>query len=128
MECRSHQQKRTRRGSTVCFRCDHVNVFFTIVSLIVSLIVCREEAHQFELKLKKFANVLEQGIELTMWQMNRNVDFGSNPKDEFTLKGSQVQLKLERRGEFLVQAALTFSMKGGYLQKALNRRRGMSTV
>ena len=80
------------------------------------------------MKLKKFANVLEQGIEVTMWQMNRNVEFGSDPKDDFTLKGSQVHLKLDRRGEFLVQAALTFSMKGGYLQKALNRRRGRHNV
>jgi hypothetical protein len=59
-----------------------------------------------------------------MWQMNRNVDFGTEPNDDFSVKGSQVQLKLQRRGEFLVQAALTFSMKGGYLSKALNRRKG----
>jgi hypothetical protein len=84
----------------------------------------RDDAHQFELRIKQFANMLEQGIEVTMWQMNRNVDFGTEAQDEFSVKGSQVQLKLHRRGEFLVQAALTFSMKGGYLSKALNRRKG----
>ena len=60
-----------------------------------------------------------------MWQMNRNVEFGSDSQDDFALKGTQVQLKLHKRGEFLVQAALTFTMKGGYLSKALNRRKGM---
>jgi hypothetical protein len=68
--------------------------------------------------------MLEQGIEVTMWQMNRNVEFGTESKDDFTLKDSQVQLKLQRRGEFLVQAALTFTTKGGYLSKALSRRKG----
>lgn len=76
------------------------------------------------MKLKKFATILDQGIEVTMWQMNRNVEFGADSQEDFTLKGTSVQLKLQRRGEFLVQAALTFSMKGGYLQKALNRRKG----
>lgn len=84
----------------------------------------RDDAHQFELKLKKFTHLLEQGIEVTMWQMNSNVEFGTASKDDFTLKSTQIQLKLQKRGDFLVQSALTFSMKGGYLSKALNRRRG----
>jgi hypothetical protein len=58
-----------------------------------------------------------------MWQMNRNSEFGVDSPDDFPLKGTPVQLKLLRRGEFLVQAALTFSMKGGYLSKAISRRR-----
>ena len=92
--------------------------------LLTMLITERDDAYQFELKLKKFANLLEQGIEVTMWQMNRNAEFGVDAKDDFALKGTQVQLKLQKRGEFLVQAALTFSMKGGYLSKAISRRRG----
>ena len=84
-----------------------------------------DEAHQFEVKLKKFTNALEQGIEVTMWQLNRNSDFATETKDDFTLKGSQIQMKLQRRGEFLVQGALSFNVKGGYLSKALmSRRRG----
>ncbi len=84
-----------------------------------------DEAHQFEVKLKKFTNALEQGIEVTMWQLNRNSDFAAETKDDFTLKGSQIQMKLQRRGEFLVQGALSFNVKGGYLSKALmSRRRG----
>mmetsp|Transcript_20807 Transcript_20807/g.30490 ORF Transcript_20807/g.30490 Transcript_20807/m.30490 type:complete len:418 (-) Transcript_20807:57-1310(-) len=83
----------------------------------------RDDAHQFELKLNKFSTMLEQGIEVTMWQMNRNNDFATESTNVFTLKGTQIQLKLFRRGEFLVQAALTFSMKGGYLSKAINRRK-----
>ncbi len=68
--------------------------------------------------------MLEHGIEVTMWQLNRNADFGSSSSDEFPLKGTQVHIKLQRRGDLLVQAALTFSMKGGYLSKAINRRKG----
>mmetsp|Transcript_4017 Transcript_4017/g.4625 ORF Transcript_4017/g.4625 Transcript_4017/m.4625 type:complete len:315 (-) Transcript_4017:51-995(-) len=67
--------------------------------------------------------MLEHGIEVTMWQLNRNSDFGSSSSDEFPLKGTQVHIKLQRRGDLLVQAALTFSMKGGYLSKAINRRK-----
>lgn len=81
-----------------------------------------DEAHQFEVKLKKFTVALEHGIEVTMWQLNRNSDLGL--KDDFTQKGSQIQVKLVRRGEYLVQGALVFNEKGGYLSKALNRRRG----
>jgi hypothetical protein len=94
---------------------------FQPLLLIFSL---RDDAHQFELKLKKFAALLEHGIEVTMWQMNRNSEFGAKTQDDFALKETQVQLKLNKRGEFLVQSALTFSMKGGYLSKALNRRKG----
>ena len=67
---------------------------------------------------------MEQGIEVTMWQLNRNTDFAAETKNDFTMKGSQIQVKLQRRGEFLVQGALTFNEKGGYLTKALSRRRG----
>lgn len=63
-------------------------------------------------------------MEVTMWQLNRNTDFATEVKDDFTLKGSQIQVKLQRRGEFLVQGALIFNVKGGYLSKALSRRRG----
>jgi len=83
----------------------------------------RDEAHQFEVKLRKFATTLEHGIEVTMWQLNRNSEFVNESKDDFTLKSTQIQLKLQRRGEFLVQGALAFNMKGGYLSKAINRRK-----
>lgn len=85
----------------------------------------RDEAHQFEVKLRKFTSALEQGIEVTMWQLNRNSEFAAETKDDFTLKGAQVQVKLLRRGEYLVQGALAFNMKGGYLNRALSRRRGV---
>jgi len=99
-------------------------VIIYLFLFIFMLATVRDDAHQFELKLKKFATLLEQGIEVTMWQMNRNSEFGVDSPDDFPLKGTPVQLKLLRRGEFLVQAALTFSMKGGYLSKAISRRRG----
>ncbi len=102
----------------------------SIIPYKTQYVVCsayRDNAHQFELKLKKFQSMLEHGIEVTMWQLNRNSDFGSSSSDEFPLKGTQVHIKLQRRGDLLVQAALTFSMKGGYLSKAINRRKGKLT-
>lgn len=76
------------------------------------------------MKLRKFAVSLEQGIEVTMWQLNRNSEFGAQTKDDFTQMGTQIQVKFQRGGEFLVQGALIFNEKGGYLSKALSRRRG----
>lgn len=83
----------------------------------------RDNAHAFELNLRKFGAVVEQGFEVSMWQLNKNVDLSPDNGDEFTVKGSSVQVQLHRNGDFLVQAALTFTMKGGYFAKALNRRR-----
>lgn len=67
--------------------------------------------------------MVEQGFEVSMWQLNKNADFSPDNGDDFAVKGSSVQVKLQRNGEFLVQAALTFTMKGGYFSKALSRRR-----
>jgi len=82
----------------------------------------RDSAHNFEMKQNKFSSMLEHGIEVSMWQLNRNADFGSS-SDDFPLKGSPMHIKLARRGDMLVQASLVFSMKGGYLSKALSRRK-----
>ena len=70
-----------------------------------------------------FYQTLEQGLEVTMWQLNSTDEI--NSPHNFTVKGTQVQIKLHRRGDFMVQAALVFTMKGGYLSKALNRHKGM---
>ena len=32
----------------------------------------REEVNQFEAKVDRFAKILDDGIDLTMWQLNRN--------------------------------------------------------
>ena len=60
-----------------------------------------------------------------MWQMNKitEVVAGQSAID-FTLKSTPVTLKMHRRGDLLVQAVLTFTTKGGYLSKALGRRKG----
>ena len=73
--------------------------------------------------MRKFCPTFEQGIEVTMWQLNRRAEY-AYVKDEFTLKSTPIQVKLLRRGERLVQAAIVFTMKGGYLSKALSRRKG----
>mmetsp|Transcript_27066 Transcript_27066/g.41513 ORF Transcript_27066/g.41513 Transcript_27066/m.41513 type:complete len:1447 (+) Transcript_27066:288-4628(+) len=86
----------------------------------------RDEVRRFEIKMKKFSSTLEEGIEVTMWQLNRNAELGQAETDEFALKATHVTLKLERKGEFLRQSALTFGMRGGFMQKAIARNRGMS--
>jgi len=82
----------------------------------------RDEVRRFEVKMKKFYPNLEEGIDVTLWQLNRHADVG-NSGDDFTMKSSPVTLKLHRRGDLLVQAVLTFSTVGGYLSKALGRNK-----
>ena len=85
----------------------------------------REEVNQFEAKVDRFAKILDDGIDLTMWQLNRNAGLGpEEASDEFVLKSTAVHVKLNRRGELLVQAVLAFSTRGGYLSKALGRKKG----
>mmetsp|Transcript_16540 Transcript_16540/g.15962 ORF Transcript_16540/g.15962 Transcript_16540/m.15962 type:complete len:434 (-) Transcript_16540:323-1624(-) len=84
----------------------------------------RDEVNRFEAKQKKFYHSLEQGIEVTMWQMNRNTEIRSGESgEEFVLKSTPVSFKMHRRGDLLVQAVLTFTSKGGYLRKTLSRRK-----
>ena len=83
-----------------------------------------DEVHQFEVKMRKSYSVLEEGVEVSMWQLNRKMNLGpEESRDEFALKSSAVHVKLNRRGDLLVQSNLTFITKGGYLSKALGRRR-----
>lgn len=84
----------------------------------------RDEVQQFESKMRKVYPHLEEGVEITMWQLNRNTEMGmEESRDEFALKSTPIHIKLHRRGDLLVQAVLTFGTKGGYLSKALGRRR-----
>mmetsp|Transcript_17435 Transcript_17435/g.24497 ORF Transcript_17435/g.24497 Transcript_17435/m.24497 type:complete len:463 (-) Transcript_17435:288-1676(-) len=85
----------------------------------------RDDVHQFEAKIRKFNSLLEDGLDVVMWQLNRNAaDLGaSEERDEFALKATPLTVKLHRRGDLFIQAVLTFSMRGGYLSKALGRNR-----
>ena len=74
--------------------------------------------------MRTLYSTLEHGGEVTLWQLNRNSDFGTDVKEDFTAKNMQVRIKLHQRGQYLVQAVLAFAVKGGYLGKALNRRKG----
>lgn len=79
----------------------------------------------FETKVKKFYPLLEEGIDVTLWQLNRSAEVGVDGPggEEFVVKSSSMTLKLHRRGDLLVQTVLTFNSTGGYLSKALGRRR-----
>ena len=75
--------------------------------------------------MKKFYAVLEEGVDVTLWQLNKSTDIGMDSQggEEFAVKSSSMTLKLHRRGDLLVQTVLTFNSTGGYLSKALGRRR-----
>ena len=83
----------------------------------------RDDVDRFEIKMHRFASILEDGIDVTMWQLNRSVDIGGEEKDDFGLKSTAVAVKLVRRGELFVQAVLTFSLRGGFMSKTLGRHR-----
>ena len=87
----------------------------------------RDQVYQFEAKLKKFLHVLEDGMDVVMWQLNKgSLDVsGQEETDEFALKASNVTVKLHRRGDLFVQAVLTFMLRGGYLSKAIGRNRNV---
>ena len=75
--------------------------------------------------MKKFNSFLEEGIDVTMWQLNRSAEFTGDEHDEFALTAAPVTVKLQRRSNLFVQAVLTFSSRGGYLSKAIGRNRGL---
>lgn len=85
----------------------------------------REQVHSFEGKLGKFLTMLEEGVDVVMWQLNRGSPdvAGGEVTDEFALKASNVTVKMHRRGDLFVQAVLTFMLRGGYLSKAIGRNR-----
>lgn len=81
----------------------------------------RDEVRRFEIKLKRFNKILEDGVDLTLWQLNRTAEMTSEVTQDFVLQNSGVVLKLHKRGKLMVQAALTFSARSGYISKALGR-------
>jgi hypothetical protein len=87
----------------------------------------RDEVHRFEIKMKKFMHLLEEGVDVTMWQLNRTHEdmSGADETDEFALKSSSVTVKMHRRGDLFVQAVMTFILRGGYLSKAIGRNRNV---
>mmetsp|Transcript_2679 Transcript_2679/g.7443 ORF Transcript_2679/g.7443 Transcript_2679/m.7443 type:complete len:1616 (+) Transcript_2679:509-5356(+) len=87
----------------------------------------RDDVHKFEGKLKKFPQVLDEGFDVVMWQLNRGQPdvTGGESTDEFAIKSSHVTVKMHRRGELFVQAVLTFMLRGGYLSKAIGRNRNV---
>lgn len=84
--------------------------------------VLRDEVHRFESQMKGFVHSLEEGVDVTMWQMNRSDE--KNSPAEFALKSSHVTVRVQRKGDFWVQGMVNFTMRGGYLSKAIGRNRG----
>ena len=84
--------------------------------------VLRDEVHRFESHMKGFVRSLEDGVDVTMWQMNRSDE--KNSPAEFALKASHVTVRLQRKGDLWVQGIVNFTMRGGYLSKAIGRNRG----
>lgn len=72
--------------------------------------------------MKSFIHGLEEGVDVVMWQLNRSED--KDAPAEFPLKASHVTVKMQRKGDLLVQSVLQFILRGGYLSKAIGRNRG----
>jgi hypothetical protein len=72
--------------------------------------------------MKHFVHNLEEGVDIVMWQLNRSED--KDAPAEFPLKASHVTVKMQRKGDLHVQSVLQFSLRGGYLSKAIGRNRG----
>lgn len=83
---------------------------------------CSDGVHQFEIKMKKFNHLLEEGVETVMWQLNRSAEQAASD-DEFAVKASHVTVKLQRKGDLYLQSVLNFNLRGGYLSKAIGRNR-----
>lgn len=88
----------------------------------------RDEVDRFEIKMKRFNSSLEEGIDVTMWQLSRKVELGGQERDEFGLKSTSVTVKMHRRGDLYVQAVLNFTLRGGYISKAIGRHRADKTA
>jgi hypothetical protein len=84
--------------------------------------VLRDEVHRFESQMKGFVHSLEDGVDVTMWQMNRSEE--KNSPAEFALKASHCTVRVQRKGDMWVQGMVNFTMRGGYLSKAIGRNRG----
>ena len=81
-----------------------------------------DEVHRFESNMKGFVHSLEDGVDVTMWQMNRSEEKAAPA--EFALKASHVTVRLQRKGVLWVQGMVNFTVRGGYLSKAIGRSRG----
>lgn len=79
----------------------------------------RDEVRRFMIRMKKFYPSLEDGVDITLWQLCRKGE--SDDSQNFAVKASHSVLKLTKRGEKLLQAVLSFSAKGSMLSKALGR-------
>lgn len=84
--------------------------------------VLRDEVHRFESRMKGFVHALEEGVDVKIWQMNRGDE--KNAPAEFALKSSHVTVRVQKKGDMWVQAMVNFTMRGGYLSKAIGRNRG----
>jgi hypothetical protein len=71
--------------------------------------------------MKGFVHTLEEGVDVVMWQMNKGESKDSAA--EFPLTSSHVTIKMQRKGDLMVQSALNFILRGGYLSKAIGRNR-----
>jgi len=85
----------------------------------------RDEVRVYENKIRRSYTWLEEGVDVTVWQLNASNEVGVNSTtgQDFVVKSSSMHLKLVPRGDLLVQSVLTFNSTGGYLSKALGRRR-----
>eukprot|EP00934_Nitzschia_sp_Nitz4_P002310 Nitzschia sp. Nitz4//scaffold3_size479765//246480//251709//NITZ4_000105-RA/size479765-augustus-gene-1.601-mRNA-1//-1//CDS//3329550773//2310//frame0 len=86
----------------------------------------RNDVHRFESQISTFTHHLEDGVDVVLWELVRGED--KDAPAEFPFKQSHVTVKMQRKGDMLVQAVLNFTMRGGYLSKAIGRNRGANNA
>jgi hypothetical protein len=101
-------------------------LLFTLLILIYtycnnSFCIFRDEVRRFDIKSKQLKHLLDEGIDVVLWQLNVNHGGTDGDTEDFAAKATPVTIKLAKRGELLVQTALLFGTRGGYLSKALGR-------
>jgi len=81
---------------------------------------CRDEVRRFEQKMDRFTSEFQEGLDLTLWQANKNSLADSDDEDEFTTQASPVTARLDMRDSQqatgLLTASIQFLGRKGFLR------------
>ena len=83
---------------------------------------CRDEVRRFEQKMDRFSQDFQEGLDLTLWQVNKNSLADSDDEDAFCVESQPVTAKLDLKGDKgesgLLTASVLFNGRVGYLRSS----------
>jgi len=88
----------------------------------------RDDVRRFEVKLQQFYSKIEEGFEVTMWQLNIINDDSEIKEIRFTQKATLVHMKMINKENSLINAVITFTIIRGYFRKVIGRHRDESGI